>query len=317
MIRRNSVPSTFHISPAWVAADIIAITFVILYPLVLAVVAHRRLKVGWKYFAYGALIFFVFQLITRVPAVIVIQAAIAPQLEASPALLYTWLAILALTAGLFEEVGRYVAFRWLMRREEKTWNKAVMYGLGHGGLESILLVGGLALLSLINIIVLSSIGLNSIPLAQRAQAAQQLAALAAQPAWFPLLAAWERLWTVPVQIALSVLVLQVFRRNNIGWLWLAILAHAIVDGVSVGLIQVLGPGRIGTSLIAEVVVAIFGVIALWIIFALRDHPTMKEASEAQSLPPPAEDDVSLQRISDNVVEPEGSASDILKPDSSL
>ena len=309
--------TTFHLNPAWVAADIIAIAFVILYPLVLAVIANRRLKVSWKYFAYGALIFFVFQLITRVPAVLVIQATITPQLEASPALLYTWLAILVLTAGLFEEVGRYVAFRWLMRREEKTWDKAVMYGLGHGGLESILLVGGLALLSLINIIVLSSIGLNSIPLAQRAQAAQQLAALAAQPAWFPLLAAWERLWTVPVQIALSVLVLQVFRRNNIGWLWLAVLAHAIVDGVSVGLIQVLGPGRISTSLIAEVVVAIFGVIALWIIFALRDRPTVKEASEAQSLPPSTGDDVSLQRASDNVVEPESSASDILNPDSSL
>ncbi len=201
--------TTFQLNPAWVAAYIIAIAFVILYPLVLAVVAHRRLKVSWKYFAYGVLIFFVFQLITRVPAVIVIQAAITPRLEASPALLYTWLAILVLTAGLFEEVGRYVAFRWLMRREEKTWNKAVMYGLGHGGLESILLVGGLALVNLISIIALSSIGLSSIPLAQRAQAAQQLAAIAAQPVWFPLLAAWERLWTVPVQIALSVLVLQV------------------------------------------------------------------------------------------------------------
>jgi len=308
---------TFHLNPGWVAANIIAIAFVILYPLVLALIAHRRLKVSWKYFAYGALIFFVFQLITRVPAVIVIQAAITPQLRASPALLYTWLAILVLTAGLFEEVGRYVAFRWLMRREEKTWNKAVMYGLGHGGLESIVLVGGLALLSLINILVLSSIGLSSIPLAQRAQAAQQLAAITAQPAWFPLLAAWERLWTVPIQIALSVLVLQVFRRNNIGWLWLAILAHAIVDGVSVGLLQVLEPGRISTALIVEVAVAIFGVIALWIIFALRDRPTIKETSEAQPLLPPAEGDVSLQQVNDNVVEPESSVPELLNPDSSL
>src|SRR5712692_7395972 len=103
-LRRNFMPSTFylttfHINPMWVAADIIAIAFVILYPLVLAVKANRRLKVSWKYFAYGALIFFVYQLITRVPAVIVIQGAITPQLQASPVLLYTWLAILALTAG--------------------------------------------------------------------------------------------------------------------------------------------------------------------------------------------------------------------------
>lgn len=316
------MPSTFHLTtihlnPGWVAANIIAIAFVILYPLVLAVIAHRRLKVSWKYFAYGALIFFVFQLITRVPAVLAIQAAITPRLEASPALLYTWLAILVLTAGLFEEVGRYVAFRWLMRREEKTWNKAVMYGLGHGGLESIVLVGGLAILTLVNILVLSSIGLSSIPAAQRAQVAQQLAAIGAQPAWFPLLAAWERLWTIPVQVALSVLVLQVFRRNNIGWLWLAILAHAIVDGVSVGLIQVLRPGGISASLIVEAVVAVFGVIALWIIWALRDRPTTKESSEAQPLPPPVEGDVSQQGASDTVAVSEGSAPEILNPDSGL
>jgi len=309
--------TTFHLNPAWIAANIIAIAFVILYPLVLAVIANRRLKVSWKYFAYGALIFFVFQLITRVPAIAAIQAAIAPQLRASPAFLYTWLVILVLTAGLFEEVGRYVAFRWLMRREEKTWNKAVMYGLGHGGLESIVLVGGLAILTIINILVLSSIGLSIIPAAQRAQAAQQLAAITAQPVWYPLLAAWERLWTIPIQIALSVLVLQVFRRNNIGWLWLAILAHAVVDGVSVGLVQVLGPGSISTSLIVEVVVAIFGVIALWIIFALRDRPALKEASTAQPILPPAEGDVSLQQVNGNVIEPEGSTSDILNPDSSL
>jgi len=286
----------FQLNPGWVAASVVAITFVILYPLVLAVIANRRLKVSWKYFAYGALIFFVFQLITRVPLVMVIQNAIKPQLESSTALLYTWLAILALTAGLFEEVGRYVAFRWLMRREEKTWSKAVMYGLGHGGLESILLVGGLAILSLINVIIISSIGLNSIPIAQRAQVAQQLAAISAQPAWFPLLGAWERLWTAPIQVALSVLVLQVFRRNNIGWLWLAILAHAVVDGVSVGVIQVLGPGKISTSLIAEVIVAVFGVIALWITWTLRDQPVETETPGVQPLPSvPAEGDATIDK----------------------
>jgi hypothetical protein len=32
----------------------------------------------------------------------------------------------ALTAGLFEEVGRYLGYGIFMRNEEKTWNKAVM-----------------------------------------------------------------------------------------------------------------------------------------------------------------------------------------------
>jgi uncharacterized membrane protein YhfC len=96
------------------------VVFVIVYPLVLAVLAHRRLHVGWRYLAYGAIVFFVFQLATRVPAVQLIQAAIGEQLKASPVLMWTWLVLLALTAGLFEEVGRYLGYRVFMRREDKT-----------------------------------------------------------------------------------------------------------------------------------------------------------------------------------------------------
>src|SRR5712692_550260 len=129
------------LNPGWIASDIVSIVFAILYPLLLAIVVNRRLGVRWKYFAIGMLIFLLFQLISRVPIVIALGPVVGPRLT-SPFLLYSWVFILALTAGLFEEVGRYVAYRWIMRREEKTWNKAVMYGLGHGGLESILLVGG-------------------------------------------------------------------------------------------------------------------------------------------------------------------------------
>src|SRR5690242_19822700 len=139
-----------HINSGWLINATIAAAFVILYPIALAIIAHRRLKVSWRYFGYGALIFFLFQIITRVPLVIWLQARLAPQLQASVTLRIAWLVGLALTAGLVEEIGRYVGYRWLMRREEKTWSKAVMYGIGHGGLESMLLVGGQLLLAIFN-----------------------------------------------------------------------------------------------------------------------------------------------------------------------
>jgi acetoacetyl-CoA synthetase len=43
------------------------------------------------------------------------------------------------------------------------------------------------------------------------------------------LAAFERLWTLPIQVAFSILVLQVFTRRSLVWLWLAIGGHALVD----------------------------------------------------------------------------------------
>src|SRR5438270_8244841 len=86
----------------------------IILPLVLAIYVRRRLRVRWRYFWYGVAVFAVVQLFTRVPAVLAIQALITPQLKASDTLLWTWLFILALTAALFEEGGRYLGYRLFM-----------------------------------------------------------------------------------------------------------------------------------------------------------------------------------------------------------
>jgi uncharacterized membrane protein YhfC len=261
----------FQLSAGRVAAAAGAIVFEVALPLVLALIARRRLGVGWRYFGYGALIFFLFQLISRVPIVQVTQALIAPQLRASFALQIAWLALLALTAGLAEEIGRYVGYRWLMRREEKTWDKAVMYGLGHGGLESMLLVGGLTLLTLINLLVLPSV-IGTLPADQRALVEQQLAAIGAQPDWLPLVGAWERLWSIVFHVALSVVVLQVFRRGSLRWLWLAVLVHALVDFVAVGSPMLLGLQGTSALVWPEAIVTIAGLIGLWAIWALRPPP---------------------------------------------
>lgn len=80
--------------------------------------------------------------------------------------------------------------------------------------------------------------------------------IAAQPWLFPLLAAFERLWTLPIQVALSVVVRQVLVRHNLARLWLAIGAHPLVDLVAVGLTQLAG-ASIATMLFSELIVAVW------------------------------------------------------------
>ena len=94
--------------------------------------------------------------------------------------------------------------------------------------------------------------------------------------------------TLPVQVAWSVLVLQVFRRQQLGWLWLAILTHMIVDGVFVCETQWPGLSQVSTTLIAELTVAIFGIMALWVIWMLRDQPTGTEVPQEQAPQPSGE-----------------------------
>lgn len=270
------------VSNLWLAALAAAVVFEILFPLTLALVVRRRFGVSWRYFLYGALIFFLFQLVSRVPAVQVIQSFIQGQLLASTGFLVAWLAILSITAGLFEEVGRYIGYRWLMRREAKTWAKALMFGLGHGGLESMLLVGGLSLLTLVNLIALSSMNLQNLPEQQRTLVSQQLAAIAAQPAWTPLIGAYERFWTIGIQVAFSVIVLQVFRSGRLYWLWVAIIGHALVDFITVSAASLLPLPGMAKLLMPEGIVTVFGIIALWIIWRFREVP-LSTTAEARDL----------------------------------
>jgi uncharacterized membrane protein YhfC len=180
------------------------------------------------------------------------------------------MAIGAVTAGIFEEVGRYLGYRLLWRREGKTWERAVMYGVGHGGLESILLVGGLAIIGLVNTVIVSNMDVGQLPLAaeQLAHLREAQAQIAAMPWWLPLLGGVERVFAMSIQVSLSVLVLQCFLRSILKWLWIAIGYHILVDLVAplldylMGTGVEMGPGVLGV----EAVVGLFAILSFFLIF---------------------------------------------------
>ena len=227
---------------ALLTSYVIAIAFDIIFPLVIAFLIWRRYRVSWKIFLYGVLVFLVTQMFLRIPLVQGAQFLLSSQLQSSQVFLYAWFVVLALTAGIFEEGGRYLGYRWLIKKDF-TWEKGLMYGAGHGGIESIVLVGGLALLSLINMVALMSTDFSQMNLPpdqlfQIQQARQQIAAL---DWWMPLLGAYERFVTIFFQIAMSILVLQVFVRGSLKYLWMAIALHALVDFGAVVLVRAIGP----------------------------------------------------------------------------
>ncbi|MGC8873695.1 MAG: YhfC family intramembrane metalloprotease [Chloroflexia bacterium] len=232
------------------------------------------MRAPWRYFGYGALVFFVFQILTRVPAMQLLQRGLKDVLAASPRALFAWIAFAALTAGLFEEGGRYLGFRILWKKDEaKGWPQALMYGAGHGGLESMLLVGGAALLSLIQVLALSQLDLQNLSLTpeQLEQVRQAREAIAAATWWMPLLGALERVLALTIQISLSVLVVQVFVRGRFFWWWLALGYHFVVDLVTALALQ-WGQKWLGqevASLVVEGIAALFAFLSAWMIYRLR------------------------------------------------
>lgn len=75
--------------------------------------------------------------------------------------------------------------------------------------------------------------------------------------------------------------LQAFRGvapNHLRWVWLAVLAHAALDGITVFVPQVFGSG-LRTSVAVEGVVAPVGVAAILTIWRLREQPVPAQARD--------------------------------------
>jgi len=141
--------------------------------------------------------------------------------------------VLGLTAGVCEEMARYLVLRfWL--KDARSWRQAIVFGAGHGGIES-LLIGVLASVTIVSMIVMRSRdpAAMGMPPETAELAAQQVAEFWSLPFYMPLLAGAERLMALTLHLALSTLVMRCFVRNRLWPLFAAIGWHALVDAVAV------------------------------------------------------------------------------------
>ena len=135
-----------------------------------------------------------------------------------------------------------------------------MYGLGHGGIESILLVGiNMAVLFVFYLALARGIQLP-LPTDKLDAIARVVSGLT--PAQ-TLAGGIERLFALCIQVGLSVVVLQVFVRNQLRWLAYAMAMHFVVDFFAVVAL------KRGGALFAEALVGAFAVASLVLIARLR------------------------------------------------
>ncbi len=234
-------------------------------PLILGVLFVKRLKVEWRLFLVGAVTFVASQIL-HIPFNAFVLAPSLDRFNLSLAQMGLPLigAALAygLSAGVFEEGARYLIYRtWL--RKERSWREALMFGLGHGGAEAIIL-GGLAAYGLIQAIALRGVDLSSLVPADRvADVAAQLEMYWNMPWYDALLGAVERVFALAIQISLAVLMLQAFTRKQVRWGVAAVLWHTLIDAGVLLAVQLWG------IYIAEGLAAVAAIISLVIILKLR------------------------------------------------
>jgi uncharacterized membrane protein YhfC len=139
-----------------------------------------------------------------------------------------------LMAGIFEECGRYVILKFLMKKN-KTPENMVMYGIGHGGME----VWSVTLVTVISYLViavtvqtagmdaaLSAMGVTEELISSAASTIRTVAGFGAVTAvWYVA----ERIFCMFIHIALTLLVAYGIWAKQKKYLLLAIMAHAVLD----------------------------------------------------------------------------------------
>jgi len=209
----------------------------IVAPFLLAWWAVKEFKSGLKSILTGAGVFVVFALILEsIVHQIVLKGPHGPAIIGNT---YYYALYGGLMAGLFEETGRFLSMKFILKKESPAASTAISYGVGHGGIELLLIFGAtmvsnFAISAIINAGNLDGL-LATVPEANRAQVQTQLEGLQTLTTTTLLYGLWERVSAIILQVGLSIIVWTAVRKGG-KWLWLfpaAILLHALVDALAV------------------------------------------------------------------------------------
>ena len=115
----------------------------------------------------------------------------------------------ALAAAVFEETGRLIAMKFWMKKWLDFPN-ALMYGIGHGGVEAILLGGLSGISNLVSMLMINSGAMQNtlaaLPAESANQTVSQLSALWTTPAPLFFVSGIERISAIILHIGLSLLI---------------------------------------------------------------------------------------------------------------
>ena len=209
-------------------------------PVVLFFYVRIKKKADILPFFVGCAVMLVFAL--------VLEAAVHRAVFSSPAgetiQNTTWLYALygGVMAGLFEETGRFVAFKTVLKKKQGKDSNALMYGAGHGGFEAAVLLGITMINNIIWSVLINSgsaaMLTGSVPESLKGQVEETMQQLVSTSAGTYLLGGIERIFAVTLQIALSVLVW--FAAKNKKRLYLYPAAILIHFGMDAGVVLLRG-----------------------------------------------------------------------------
>lgn len=256
------------VGSAQIALFVIGTLLFLIIPLVIAIIWTKKKKEKFTTVLVGAATFLLFAVILEKPLQNILifpvqmglpEHAAAKFISERPVL---WALLLGLFPGVFEETGRLVAFKTVLKKR-KNRETGVSHGIGHGGFEVMLVLGINYIIYIVYASMINAGSFGDLLTQLEAQAPGQMEAgkqIAAQLASFSvgdlLLDITERIFAFMYHTGASMLVFYACKDKKKFWLYpLAILIHTLIDA-SVGLHMA---GVISLSpLMQEAIVAVSG-----------------------------------------------------------
>lgn len=225
-----------------------------LLPIAAGVWLSLRKKGYLKPVLLGAATFFVFQMLTRIPLLQLVLPGTMwfTLLQTSQPVLYAL--FLGGTAALFEEGGRWLVMTLFMKNKSRPGDKVtcdsvtcdgIAFGVGHGGIEAVFILGITAIYTLAS-------------------------GTPTDLFW----GGFERVCTMVVHIAWSVMVLKSVTLKKPVWLLAAFLLHTVIDMAAVLMMQ-----AGASALVMESVVFVFA-LAMLAYILMAYHTQLKKQKGA-------------------------------------
>ena len=229
----NTVMEWGTVSTASLIGMVLSLILSFGLPIVLLILVKIKLKASLTSFIIGSATFIVFALVLE-PILHSVVLTATGTLLTDNIILYGLYGGLA--AALFEETGRLIAMKFFMKESLNKQN-TIMYGIGHGGIEAILLVGLTYISNLLSAFMINSGALQASMELVDAELQQttfeQIKVLWELPAWQFYMAGVERLIAITLQIALSVLVYKAISLKSRPYWFIAFGIHFAVDFLTV------------------------------------------------------------------------------------
>ncbi len=209
----------------------------VVIPVSLFLVIRKKYNADLSPFFTGCAVFILFALVIEGAINSYILSSAAGAVLKSNIWLYG--AFGGFMAGLFEETGRFAAFKTVLKKKRGNDGNALMYGAGHGGVEAFYILVFSMVSNIVLAVTLNAGGYDKLiagaatPAAQQALAATSAALSATPPGTF-LMSTVERAAAVAFHISASVLVWFAAKDGKRFFLYpLAVLLHMLLDMIAV------------------------------------------------------------------------------------